>query len=301
MSRSGAGASLAGLAACVLWASTFGVSRLLTEPLGSMTAGGLLFIVAGVMGCAWSYRTAEQRRDLRRLPLRYLLGCGAIFIAYEICIYGAIGLATTRQQVLEVSVINYAWPGLTLLLSIPLLGCRGRWAFPLGAAAAMGGVVTAMTPEGGWSLAGLVANVRGNGVAYALALGAAVTWAFYSNLIRRWAGHIRGGALPVFSLVGGGLMLALRDVFGDGPPQWSWSLLPPLAFMAVGPTMLSYILWDAAMRRGNPTLVASIAYITPVLSMITSALVLQIAPAPAVWIGCGLVVGGAAVCKISLR
>ena len=301
MSRSDTGASLAGLGACVLWASTIGVSRLLTEPLGPMTTGGVLFVLAGLVGGAWFYRTAEGRRRLRGLPLRYLLGCGAIFIAYQVSLYGAIGLAAGRQQVVEAGVINYAWPGLTLLLSIPLLGRRPRRAFPLGILIATAGVVLVMTPRGGWSFEGFLANVRANAVAYGLAASAAVTWALYSNLIRRWAGGVRGGALPLFSVIGGVVMLALRGPLGDPSPQWSWGILPPLAFMVIGPTMLSYILWDVAMRRGNPTVSASAAYITPILSTLTSAVVLQILPAPAVWVGCGLVVAGAVICRVSLR
>ncbi len=301
MSRSNTGASLAGLGACVLWASTIGVSRLLTEPLGPMTTGGVLFVLAGLVCGAWTYRTAEGRRQLRGLPLRYLLGCGAIFIAYEASLYGAVGLAAGRQQVVEVGVINYAWPGLTLLLSIPLLGRRPRWTFPLGILIATAGVVVVMAPRGGWSLEGFIANLQANAVPYALAVSAAVTWALYSNLIRRWTPDVRGGALPLFLLVGGVIMLAARGLVDDGPPRWSWGILPPLAFMVVGPTMLSYILWDVAMRRGNPTLVASAAYITPILSTLTSAIVLQILPAPAVWLGCVLVVGGAVVCRVSLR
>ncbi|MFP4334620.1 MAG: EamA family transporter, partial [Wenzhouxiangella sp.] len=89
--------------------------------------------------------------------------------------------------------------------------------------------------------------------------------------------------------------------FGDPAPQWDWHILPPLAFMVVGPTMLSYIFWDVAMRRGNPTLVASAAYITPILSTLTSAVVLQVLPPPVIWVGCGLVVGGAVICRVSLR
>lgn len=292
---------LAALAACVLWASTIAVSRLLTEPLGPMTTGGVLFVLAGLISGVWTYRTAEGRRQLFRLPLRYLLGCGAIFIAYEVSLYGAVGLAVGRQQVVEVGVINYAWPGLTLLLSIPLLGRRPRWAFPLGILAAMAGVVLAASPRGGWSLGSFAANVRTNAVPYGLALSAAVTWAFYSNLIRRWTRDVRGGALPLFLLVGGVLMLALRGLVDTHPPQWSWGILGPLAFMVIGPTMLSYLLWDLAMRRGNPAFVASTAYITPILSTLTSAALLHVLPPPAVWIGCGLVVGGAVICRVSLR
>jgi len=293
-------ATICGLVAIVLWAMTLGLTRLLTEPLGSMTTVAGIYTTAGLLGCLWFYRTREARRMFARLPRLYLLGCGSMFTVYSICLYQAIGMASGRQQVLEVGVINYLWPGLTLVLSIPLLGKRPRFWFPLGALTAFAGVILAMVPNGDWDPAAFTENLRGNILPYALAFGAAFLWALYSNLVRRWAGPSPGAGIPVFFLATGLVMWVARMTVGEAS-QWSVKAVVIMTFMAIGPALLAYVFWDIAMRQGSMTLVASAAYLTPVLSALVSCLVLSVAPPVTLWIGCGLVVAGAVGCKLCLR
>jgi hypothetical protein len=61
-----------------------------------------------------------------RLPKRYLFGCGALFVSYEVALYLAVGLSVSDQQVLVVGLINYLWPALILLTAIPILRYRAR-------------------------------------------------------------------------------------------------------------------------------------------------------------------------------
>ena len=70
--------------------------------------------------------------------------------------------------------------------------------------------------------------------------------------------------------------------------------------MALLPALLAYGFWDSAMRRGNLVLVASVAYLAPVLSTTITSLYLHVTPGRNLWIACGLVVAGAVVCKLSV-
>jgi drug/metabolite transporter (DMT)-like permease len=54
------------------------------------------------------------------------------------------------------------------------------------------------------------------------------------------------------------------------------------------------------MRRGHFVLVGVMAFLTPLLSTATSALVLQVHTGMGLWLGCVVVVVGAVVCKLSL-
>ena len=133
-----------GFIAIACWSSTIAFTRTASEFLGPVTMGAFMFLVAGVAGCAL---LALQRGGLvsaLKLPPAYLLGCGALFVCCELGLCLAVGRAVTRQQVLEVSVINYLWPGLTLLFSVWILKRRARlWLMP-GVVIALTGVLLAM-------------------------------------------------------------------------------------------------------------------------------------------------------------
>ena len=49
----------------------------------------------------------------------------------------------SREEVLAVGLINYLWPSLTLLLSVPILGYRSRWFLGPGMLVATAGMVVA--------------------------------------------------------------------------------------------------------------------------------------------------------------
>ena len=292
--------SLGGVIAIVLWSTTIGLSRILIESLGMLTTGTAVYLSAGVLGCTWLLTRPNAGEKLRKLPVRYLLGCGGLFILYMVCIYAAMGLATGRRQVLVVGVINYLWPGLTLALSIPILKKKPRILFPFGALLAFAGAAIAMLPQENFNWANFAAGLHADAWPYALALTAAVTWAFYSNLVKRWAGASDGGAVPLFILATGIVMATMRVGSGESS-EWTPAVVALVALLTVGPALVAYILWEAAMRRGNMTLVASIAYSTPLLSTVTSCAMLGVLPGASLWVACGLVAAGAVICKLSIR
>jgi drug/metabolite transporter (DMT)-like permease len=74
-----------------------------------------------------------------------------------------------------------------------------------------------------------------------------------------------------------------------------------LVYMAVFPTILAYAFWDAAMRRGNMILVASLSYLTPLLSIIIGSVYLGVGTGWNLWAGCLLVVVGSLLCKLSVE
>jgi len=293
-------ATLGGLAAIVLWSLTVGVARRIIEPLGPLTACAATYLAGGAIGCALLLSRARTRAGMARLPRRYLVGCGALFVGYTLCLYLAIGLAAGRNEVFVVGLINYLWPGLTLVLSLPVLGCRGRWSLPVGLLLALVGVALATWPARGAGFGAVVSDLGANAWAYALALMAAVAWAMYSNLARRWAGRSEGDAVALFVLAAGVLAATLSFWRGE-TANWSASVAAGVALMALGPALTAYLLWDRAVRRGNLTLVASAAYLTPLLSTAITSAALGALPGAGVWVGCVLVVVGAMVCKVSVR
>jgi len=190
-------ATALGLLAILFWSTTFAVSRSLAEEVGVLTAGAAMCLGGGVLGCLYIALVQRRAAAIFRLPRAYLLGCGALLVIYMVCLFLAIGLAADRQQTVEVGIINYLWPGLTLVFAIPVLRTRVRWSFFAGIAMAAAGAALAPLRMGEYSAAAMLENLRTNPLPYALALVGAVVWALYSVLSRRWAGAAEIGRAHV--------------------------------------------------------------------------------------------------------
>jgi len=292
-------ATILGILALLFWGSAIAFTRSLSEAVGTLTSASCVYLLAGGAACAHLMLAPAARRRLKTLRRRYWAGCGALFVLYTISLYLAVGLARGRQQVIEAGMINYLWPSLMLVLSVPLLRQRARWTLAPGILLAGAGVVLATLQRGPVSLGTFLDNARDNAWPYLLALVAAVSWALYSDLSRRWAGHAQGNGVPVFLLATGFALTALRPCF-DEAPEWTPRAAAELLYMAAFPTLLAYVFWDTAMRQGNVILVGSLAYFTPLLSAAISCVHLRVLPGPKLWAACVLVIVGAAVCNRSV-
>ena len=292
-------ATFAGLGSILFWSTTVLVCRILTESLGPMTGAAAVHLLAGTVSCAWLVARRSARAKVRHLPLRYLFGCGGMYLLYILCLYGAIGLAAGRKQVLEVGVINYLWPGLTLVLSVPLLGKHARPWLLLGVVVAFAGAVLVAWPEDRLSVSAFAANVRANAWPYLLALVGAFLWALYSVLTRRWAGRTDGGGVPLFILATGLATGAVALISGE-QAKWTPTVIWAVILAAVFPCLLGYFFWDFAMRRGHVTIVASAGYAAPLLSTAIGSVGLNESPPATLWVACGLIIVGAVISKLSI-
>ena len=288
-----------GILAILFWGTTIAFSRSLTEQLGPLTAASWIYLLSGIWSCIYLFSEPGRIKKTFQLPILYLIGCGTLFIFYMVCLYLAVGLAFSREQVIEVSIINYLWPGLTLIFSLPILHKKGKIMLIPGIVVAFAGFYLATVQSGMFSWDVFKGNFQVSYLPYLLAFMAAISWALFSILVRRWAGHAEGGAVPRF-LLGTGLVLkAIRFIFPE-ESYWSPHVIGELLYMSIFPTFLAYLFWDRAMRKGKIILVVSLSYFTPLLSIIISSLYLRVAVKANLWIACGLVIAGAVVCKFSI-
>ena len=282
-----------GLAAILLWSTTFGIARSLLEHVGPLTAGACAYLIGGFFCLVRLWWSGKTIGHLRGLSPRYLLGCGSLFVVYTAAIYLAVGLAKDREQVLEVALVNYLWPALTILFSLPLLGRKASaWLLP-GTALALGGVLLVMTQGTQTSWQSFARHVQDNPAAYGLALLAAVTWGGYSNLARRWSGPGSEGAVELFVPATGIVLLAIR-LFTPEPADWTARCVGEAAALAAV-TTTAYVLWDLSMRKGSMLLVVACSYFTPLLTTLVSCAYLHVTPGPKLWMGCLLLVMGSFV------
>jgi drug/metabolite transporter (DMT)-like permease len=288
-----------GMIALLLWSTTIAFTRGLAEQLGILTATAYAMLLGGAVGLLFLAFVQRKLGQVLRLSRRYLLGGLLLFIVYMVAFFLAIGLARDRETVVEAGLINYLWPGLTLVFAVPLQRKRATgWLLP-GVVIAFAGVALASLPAD-YTLAGLGEKLQANGVVYLLALAAAVSWALYSNLSRVWGAKADAGAASLFLLVSGLVMLALSRIFPE-QQHWSAGTVKLLLFVALGPTLLSYVFWDYGMRKGHLVLLASLSFFTPLFSTLISCLFLGVKAGLALWLACALVIAGAAICHASVK
>ncbi|WP_342386944.1 aromatic amino acid DMT transporter YddG [Pseudoalteromonas viridis] len=174
--------TLAGVAAIFLWSAVMGLVRAVTEMLGPVGGAASIYTVASVF--------LILVMGIPRVPdysPRYILIGGSLFVAYEICLALALAMANSRQQALEMLVINYLWPALTVLMAVIISGKKSSiWVYP-GILLAFLGVAWSIAGDEGITPEQLLANIASNPTTYAMALSGAFLWAVYCVLTKRIA------------------------------------------------------------------------------------------------------------------
>ena len=193
-----------------------------------------------------------------RVPLRtFAIGVSGIF-GYHLLLFLAFQLAPA----VEANLLNYLWPLLIVLLApLWLPGYRLR---PHHIAGALIGLAGAGLILSGGRFQLDHANLPG----YLCAAAAAFTWASYSLLTKR-VPAFPSAAVGGFCLFSGVLALALHFTLGSST-QTAVALSGTdwlrLVLLGIGPMGGAFYVWDAAMKRGDPRIVGSLAYLTPFLS-----------------------------------
>jgi len=246
-------ATWAGIAAILLWSSL----ALLTVASGALPPLQVLATGFGIAGLAGTLVTASRGRtgwQAWRVPPAALALAVAGLFGYHALYFFAL----KRAPAVEANLINYLWPLLIVLFSARLPGMRLRAGHLFGAL--LGFAAAALLIAGGAS-----ATATGDALAgYAAAFLAAVTWAGYSVLNRRFA------AVPGSAIVPACLMVALLGALAHvafertvAPSAGQWIVL---LGMGLGPVGIAFRLWDAGTRHGDLALLGSLSYLAPLLS-----------------------------------
>jgi drug/metabolite transporter (DMT)-like permease len=237
--------------------------------LGAQVSHLPSILVTGVALCTSGLMSSITYKSWR-IPFKTLLvGIGGIF-GYHFLYFTAI----RYSPVVEANLVNYLWPLLIVLLSPVILS--GHVLKPhhlLGALMGLSGAGLIIT---GGRLSLDLANLPG----YVSAAAAALVWALYSLLTKR-VPPFPTGAVGSFCLLSG--LLSLLFYFTGGllsQPPGGWLLYLPkgidwlyLFLLGVGPLGAAFFTWDAALKRGDPRIIGSLTYITPLTSTVVLVLV----------------------------
>ena len=86
-------ATAGGFAALIIWCTTVAVARSMAESLGVLTGAALATGAGGAAALVAGWLRGRRPGTMLRLPRKYLLGCGGLFVAYEVCLFAGLGWA----------------------------------------------------------------------------------------------------------------------------------------------------------------------------------------------------------------
>ncbi|MED7666222.1 drug/metabolite DMT transporter permease [Pseudomonas moraviensis subsp. stanleyae] len=286
------GATACGLVAIVLWSTAAGLIRGVSEHFGPLGGAAMIYSLGAILLLGFL-----GRPHVRSTSKLYLVLGSALFVAYEVCLSLALGFASDRHQAIELGVVNYLWPCLTVVLAIVMNGQKTRWLIIPGSALAIFGILWVVSGKG-LSLPGIASNVQSNPLSYSLALACAITFALYCNVTRRYAD---GQNLVVLFFALTSVVLWSKWYLSDEQiPAFTWE--NSVELLAAGIAMAGgYALWNVGILRGNLTLLATASYSAPVLSSAFAAVWLGVSLQLQFWQGAVLVTAGSLMCWHATR
>jgi len=285
--------TLIGASAVVLWSPTLGLLRSISEIFGAIGGAALIFTAAAISA---SLMLGMPRPS--SLPRRYLLIGGLLFVGTEVALSLAIGMAHNRAQALQLVMINYLWPCLTVVMAVLSGMQRARWLLLPATVACLAGVALVVGGEQASTPLQLLANLRSNPIAYLLALAAACMWASYSLVTKRIGGT--RNAVPLFMTATAAVLWIKYLASGAPPLPLNWGGLAQVAVFGVL-TATAYSCWNHGLQHGNVTSMAIFSYFAPVLSVAWSCVWLSLQPGPGFFRGVLLVTAGSLLCWWATR
>ncbi|WP_449545432.1 aromatic amino acid DMT transporter YddG [Lelliottia amnigena] len=286
-------ATLIGLAAIVLWSTMVGLIRGVSEGLGPVGGAAMIYTLSGLL-CLLTVGFP----NLKRFPPRYLIAGSVLFVSYEICLALSLGYASNRHQAIEVGMVNYLWPSLTIVFAIVFNGQKTNlWVLP-GLLISLLGVGWVLGGEQGLHLDEIVSNIVSNPLSYGLAFAGAFIWAAYCTVTSKYAkGH---NGITLFVLLTA-LALWLKYLFSD-QPEMVFSLPVVIKLLMCGVALgFGYASWNIGILHGNVSVLATVSYFTPVLSAALAAVLLNAPLSFSFWQGALMVCAGSLLCWYATR
>ena len=286
-------ATLIGLTAIVLWSTMVGLIRGVSEGLGPVGGAAMIYTLSGLL-CLLTVGFP----NLKRFPPRYLIAGSVLFVSYEICLALSLGYASNRHQAIEVGMVNYLWPSLTIVFAIVFNGQKTNlWVIP-GLLISLLGVAWVLGGEQGLHLDEIVSNIVSNPLSYGLAFAGAFIWAAYCTVTSKYAkGH---NGITLFVLLTA-LALWLKYLFSD-QPEMVFSLPVVIKLLMCGVALgFGYASWNIGILHGNVSVLATVSYFTPVLSSALAAVLLNAPLSFSFWQGALMVCAGSLLCWYATR
>lgn len=241
---------LATAIAPAVWGSTYIVTTEFLPPGYPMTIAMLRALPAGLLLLLW----------VRRLPFGIWWMRAVVLGALNFALFWAmLFVAAYRLPGGVAATVGAIQPLIVVFVARALLGRAIR---PVAIGAAVVGIVgvalLVLTPSAGLDLLGVAAGGMG-----------AVSMAFGTVLARRWQPSVSPLTFTAWQLTAGGVLLV----------PFAWVLEPPLPSLSMGNGLgiaylgligaaLTYILWFRGVARLEPSVVATLGFLSPLVAVL---------------------------------
>ena len=286
-------ATLIGLIAIVLWSTMVGLIRGVSEGLGPVGGAAAIYSLSGRL-----LIFTVGFPNIRRFPVGYLVSGSVLFVSYEICLALSLGYAASRHQAIEVGMVNYLWPSLTILFAILFNGQKTTWIIVPGLLLAITGICWVLGGENGLNPGEIISNITSSPLSYFLAFLGAFIWATYCTVTNKYARGFNG--ITVFVLL---TALSLWvHYFLTPQPEMMFSTPVVIKLVSAALTLgFAYAAWNVGILHGNVTIMAVGSYFTPVLSSALAAILLSAPLSFSFWQGAIMVCVGSLLCWWATR
>lgn len=288
-------ATLIGLSAILQWSSIVGLLKKISFSLGAELAVLLMYTLSTCILLIFF-----KIPNLKLISKKYLIFSTLLFVIYELCFSYAIALAQTAQQAIEVSLVNYLWPGLTVAMLILFKEIKFNVFVIVGLAISLSGIILIQTGQGALTWSNILSNILENPISYILAFVGATLWSLYCVITKKYS----DGHNPIsFFFVAISIVLWSKYLWSHG---LSLNAIPEVELTTIGllgivsvVMALGYAAWNIGIIKGNITILVTLSYFSPVISTLISMFILQTNLPTEFWYGVILVTSGSLVCWIS--
>ncbi len=272
------------LSAVLLWSTVASIFKLTLRHVDFVH---LLLISSWTAFLALALVLAAQGKAslLRRLTGRELLhsaGLGALNpYLYYLVLFKAYSLIPAQEAL----ALNYTWPVVLVLLSVPLLGQR----------IGLGSVAAILVSFFGVVLIATRGDLSNLGVSHplgaSLALGSSLIWALF------WIFNLRDRRDPVLKLFlsfgFGSLFILATVLLGEGIRIPAWPGLLGGVYSGLFEMGLTFLLWLKALELARTTArVSNLVFLSPFLSLVLIRVLVGEAILPSTLAGLVLIVCG---------
>ena len=286
-------ATLIGLIAILLWSAIVGLIKSVSEGFGPVGGAALIYTCSAVL-----LLFTLGFPKIKKFPLSYLIIGSVLFVCYELCLSLSLGFTHSGRQAIEVGMVNYLWPSMTILLAVIVNRQKTSPLIIPGVILAIVGIGRVLGGDGGFSLTEMMNNVMDNPLSYGLAFSGAVIWAIYCVVTQRIAQGNNG--ITLFFILTA-LTLWVKYLTSPQPEfnlSWHAWISLMLAAMAMG---FGYAAWNVGILHGNVTMLAAASYFIPIISAVLAAFMLDSHLTLAFWQGTAMVSLGSLICWWSTR
>jgi len=286
-------ATLIGLLAILLWSAIVGLIKNVSEGFGPVGGAALIYSASAIL-----LIFTVGLPKLRTFPRSYLIIGSVLFVCYELCLSLSLGFTHSGRQAIEVGMVNYLWPSLTIVFAVIVNRQKTHPLIIPGLLLAVAGICRVLGGDQGFSFSEITHNVMDNPLSYGLALSGAIIWAVYCVVTKKIANGNNG--ITLFFILTA-LTLWLKFLLSPQPPFMLSAVVCislALAAMAMG---FGYAAWNVGILHGNVTLLAAASYFIPIISSILAAFILRSHLTVAFWQGTAMVSLGSLMCWWSTR